>query len=341
MLDIFKTDAFSMVSLTLAINKLPHVPGRIGSMGLFTKRGITTHTAVVEEQQGRLALIPTAARGTHPNVWSRKGRNVRSFEVPYVPLDTAVMAEDVQGVRAFGSENALEGVTQVVNDKLGDLKQNHEATWEFFRVKAIQGNLVDADGSTLFNWFTEFGITEKVIDFDLDSTDTNVVKLKAMEARRHIETQLGGTTFRGIHAICGDNFFDELVTQAGVKEAYDRFQDSAFFRNVQRGPNGEGGGFEFAGIMWENYRGSVGGTSFVPTEECRIFPTGVPNVFQEIYSPAQFIETVNTVGKPMYAKQERMKWDEGIEVHTQSNPLMLCARPGVLIKGQSGGSASS
>ncbi len=44
------------------------------------------------------------------------------------------------------------------------------------------------------------------------------------------------------------------------------------------------------------------------------------------------METVNTPGLPRYAKQARMKFDRGVELHTQSNPLPLCVRPHLLVK---------
>jgi len=51
-----------------------------------------------------------------------------------------------------------------------------------------------------------------------------------------------------------------------------------------------------------------------------------------ITAPADFNETVNTLGQPLYAKQEPRKFDRGTDLHTQSNPLPICHRPGLLIK---------
>ena len=34
-----------------------------------------------------------------------------------------------------------------------------EFTFEHMRLAEVQGLLIDADGSTLFDWFAEFGIT--------------------------------------------------------------------------------------------------------------------------------------------------------------------------------------
>jgi len=59
----------------------------------------------------------------------------------------------------------------------------------------------------------------------------------------------------------------------------------------------------------------------------------VPNLFLTYYAPANYVETVNTIGLPVYAKQASMKFDKGIELETQSNPLNLCLRPTCLIRG--------
>jgi hypothetical protein len=62
-LDIFSSSAFSMVSLTDAINKMPYVPGRIGQLGLFREQGVSTTSVMIEEREGSLTLVETTSRG--------------------------------------------------------------------------------------------------------------------------------------------------------------------------------------------------------------------------------------------------------------------------------------
>jgi hypothetical protein len=52
MLDIFNNNAFGVVSLTDAINKPVFAPGRLGQMGLFNERGVSTTTIVLEQKAG-------------------------------------------------------------------------------------------------------------------------------------------------------------------------------------------------------------------------------------------------------------------------------------------------
>ena len=329
MLDVFKKDAFSTLSLTTAINKLPFKPGRLGEMGLFKKSGKTTTQIGIEEKQGKLSLLPTASRGTMPTVNSSATRKVIAFTVPHIPANDTVLAEEVQNIRAFGEEDVVEVVADVVNEKLATLRSFHEVTHEYHRIGAIQGQVKDADGSTvLLNLFTTFGITETVVDFDF-TAGVQDMKKKALEVIRLMETALGAETYDHIHAFCGDGFFDAFISHETVKDAFARYQDNVFAREVAP----QRRGFTFADIVWENYRGKIGTVDFIPTNECRFVPVGTQNIFQEYYAPANFMETVNTVGKPIYAKQELMKFDIGVELHTQSNPLIICTRPQVLIKG--------
>lgn len=337
MLDVFNSDAFSVVSLTEAINLMPYKPSRLGQMGLFANKPINTTTAVLEYKENRLGIIPTQARGSHENVKGGGTRIVKAVKVPHLPLNSTILADDVQGVRRFGSEDETEGVAEVVNDRLQELRQDHEVTWEYHRAGAINGVVLDADGTTeIVNLFDLFSISQTEVEFDFSDEDT--VKLAAQSITRTLRHALGGIPFSGIHAFCGDGFFDALVTSDAAKAAYNRWQDGAFLRELQGSPNA---GFTWCGITWENYDGYFNDSlSFIETNEARIIPTGSPQLFQVAIAPADFVETVNTVGQPFYAKQERMKFDKGIDIHTQSNPLHYCTRPQALLKGVFAGSTS-
>jgi hypothetical protein len=325
-LDVFKSNAFSSVSLTASINLLPYAPSRLSKMGLFTTKNITTTSAVVERKNGKLSLVPTAVRGAGTTAMTRGSRKARNFIIPHLPLNDEVLADEVQNVRAFGSEDATPAIADVINERLGNMKQNLEVTKEYHRIGAVQGNILDADGTTaIYNLFTEFGITETVVDFDF-TIGAQDMKTKSMEVIRDIEDVLGAQSYDHVHALCGRTFFDSFVSHPTVAGAFERW-DKSFAQSQQRTP------FFFGDIAWEEYRGKVGTVDFIDTNTARFFPVGVPNLFQEINAPANFIETVNTPGKPFYAKQAIQKMDTGVDLHAQANTLMLCTQPELLIKG--------
>jgi hypothetical protein len=333
-LDIFLGSAFSMVALTDAINKMPFVPGRIGQLGLFREQGVSTTAVMIEEREGALTLVETTSRGAPAVQHVPNKRKARSLTVPHVALEDTILADEVQNVRAFGSENQLEGVQAVVNQRLSEMASKMDATLEHLRVGAIKGQILDADGSAvIYDLFTEFGVSQhSEIDFDLDNATPapGAVKKKCHDIRRKIEDELGVVPYDHIHAMCGPDFFDDLITHPEVEKAYERWLDGAFLRQGQAR-----GSFEYAGILFEEYRGRVGSVDFTDASKAYFFPVGVPGLFRQYNAPADFVETANTIGLPRYAKQAvDQQFARWVMLHVQSNPLPICTRPRVLIRGK-------
>ncbi len=331
-LDIFSNSAFSLTSLTDAINKVPFVPGRLGQLGIFDESGVSTTSVMIEEREGSLSLIETSPRGAPATQNLHNKRKARSLVVPHIALEDTVLADEVQNVRAFGTENALEGVQNVVNLRLAEMARKHDATLEHLRIGAIKGQVLDADGtSVLYDLFGEFGVTQHTeIDFDLDNATPakGAVRKKCHDVVRKVEDELGAAPYTYVHAFCSATFFDDLVSHPEVEESYRRYQESAFLRAglVRKS-------FEYAGITFEEYRGKVGSVDFIPDGKAHFFPVGVPGLFRQYNAPADFVETANTIGLPRYAKQAvDQEFGRWVKLHTQSNPLPICTRPKVLIK---------
>ena len=193
-----------------------------------------------------------------------------------------------------------------------------------------KGTILDADGSELVNLYDEFEITAKTINFALGTESTNVKK-KCLEVKRHIEKSLRGEVMRTIHALVSPEFFDALTGHTSVKEAFERWQEGRALRDDMRD------GFTFGGITFEEYNAEAGDVDgnvrrFIAEGEGHAFPMGTLNTFRTYFAPTDFNETVNTLGREIYAKQESRKFERGTDLHTQSNPLPLCLRPAVLVK---------
>jgi len=329
----FEQDAFSMANLCAAINILPNRYGRVGQLGLFngTGGGITTRTAVVEEQNGVLNLLqtlPVGAPGTQNKMGKRK---VRSFSVPHIPLDDIIRPEEFQGVREFGMTNSMKSLATVMNNHLQTARDKFAITLEHLRMGALKGIILDADASTLYNLYTEFGITAKTVNFVLGTTTTDVAA-KCREVVRHVEDNLKGEIMKGVRCLVSAEFFDAFISHANVVKFYVNWQNAAQIAQVD--PRS---GFNFAGVTFEEYRGTAtdaDGTArrFIAANEGHAFPEGTMNTFKDIYAPGNFIEAVNTPGIPLYAKQVMEPMGRWVDIHMESNPLPLCCRPAVLVK---------
>lgn len=337
MLDIFNNNAFGVVSLTDAINKPLFAPGRIGQMGLFNERPVSTTTIVLEEKDGNLILIAPTPRGGPGVTIDKKKAKARAIIVPHFEINDAIYADEVQGVRAWGTENTLMTVMGMVSDRIAIHKPSHEVTLEYQRMGAVKGLVTYADGSTtdLFAFFEISQDTE--IAFDLTNAANGALRKNVQGRIRQMAVNLGGLPFTGVRALCGDNFFDDLLSNAEVRTTFLNQPGAAALRNAYVNAGGQTfGEFEFGGVVWENYRGYVGGTSFIDPDKCHLYPTGVPNLFRSYFAPADYVETVNTMGQRLYLKQYRMENDKGVNLDSQMNALSLCTRPKALLKGRRG-----
>lgn len=323
---IFEDDAFSVSTLTASINEQPVVPGRIGSLNLFDEEGISTTTVQIEKDGDTLALVPAGQRGQPGLVVHGSKRQMIPFNTIHLPERATINADEIQGIRAFGSETELDAVQTVVNKRLAKMRRQLDATHEFHRIGAIKGLILDADGATpLLDLFDRFGIAQQSLAFGLGDQATEL-RLKCAELLDMIEDALGALTFSGVRVFCGKEFWRKLIVHKAFKETYLNTQMAASLRGDPREA------VEFGGCVFERYRGKVGSIAFVGDHEAYAVPEGAPELFITRYAPADYMETVNTNGLPYYAKQERMDFDKGVMLESQSNPIHLCTRPRAIIK---------
>jgi hypothetical protein len=332
---IFNNPAFGLESLTASILEIPFMPTKARSLGIFRNEGIATTTVDLEFDAVKAALIPYTQRGEEATPYEHGKRTVRSLKVPHLQLRSTIKPESIQNVRMFGSTNQLASAEAVVKQRMEGLTVSHDATLEYQSIGAIKGVIYDADGTTvLYDLFSEFQVNQTSIDFTLGDANAKM-KPKCLAVVRAIEDALGaGRVFDHVHAFCGAAWFDAFTTHPDVEEAYKRWQDAAgqqgaFLRNDNRR------GFEFGGIFFEEYTGSVSGVPFVPTGQAHFFPVGVPGLFVTNFAPANMMEAVNTIGLPRYARGEPMEFGRGLKLLTESNPLAYCTQPKTLVKGTS------
>ncbi len=336
-LDIFGNVAFSSTSLTQAINIVPNNYGRIRELGLFSNEPITTTTVVVQYANGTLNLLPTRERGAPSSLGMPEKKGARPFSCFHIPHDDFVRADDVQNIIArTASDGVLDSVAALVNRKQIVMRNKHAITLEHMRMGALRGEILDSDGSSLLNLFTSFGVTQKSIDFVLGTAGTDVAA-KTDEITSYMEDNLMGETMTGVHVLASPEWFAKYVGHATVKEVW-KYYDGTFNvlrQNVRKK-------FEFRGVTFEEYRGSANylqedGTyaarRFVPAGEAIAFPIGTTDTFSTYWAPADFIDTVNTMGEEIYVRQaidpEFQRW---VKLHSQSNPLPLVKRPALLVK---------
>lgn len=336
-MDIFSSDAFSLQAMTAAVEKMPFVPGYLGSLSIFGSEGVATDTVSIERKDMILTPIPTSQRGTEPPSRTTEKAKLRSFSIPRVAAFDQVFAREIASVRAFGTEGELQTAVQLIAQKQMKMSAEYEMTMELHRLGALQGILLDTDGATLYNFFTEFDITQPAeIDFDLDAAAPVAGVLRNLVSNsvtRVIGRALGAAWNPGVRikALCGDTYYDQFVNHADVRTTYNNWQAAESLRASTAWEE-----FRFAGVDWINYKGSDdNSTVAVAATKVKFFITGVPGLFRRINGPGEDFQTVNTIGREIYSSLVRDdKRNQWVQPEIYSYPLHLCSRPEVLLRGR-------
>jgi len=325
-INIFQDEAFSVPRLTAAINEQPYVPGRIGDMGLYNEEGVPTTVVQIEYDGATLSLVPAKPRGGVADATTLGPRRLIPFNTVHLPQRSTMLADEIQGIRAFGSQSELESAEARVAKYLAKHRVQLDLTHEFQRIGGIKGQILDFDGQTvLLDVYKAFGITQTSFSFELQTAAT-LARDKADEVVDMIEDALGATPVRGVHAFVGRSFWRDLINHKSVRETYLNTAQAAELRG--KVPDS----FDLGGITFERYRGSVAGVPYVGPDEGYAFPVDVPDGFITRFAPGDYIETVNTDGLPYYSRIEPLPFGKGVGIESQSNPLHLPTRPKSIIR---------
>lgn len=327
-LDIFQDDAFSVTSLSGTITDIPDVPTKLGDKGLFQEEGISTTSFMIERQGSSIKLLPTAPRGGVREPVALGPRKLIPLHALHIPASWSVLADEVQGIRAYGSETEVEQASTLVLRKLTNVRASMDLTHENMRVGALKGLVTDADGSTLLDVYDAFGMVQQTQFWNIVSATDGDPKASVIALKSMIRAKLGGRSFSKIRAICSLGFFTKLVQNSKMIKAWELWNQGAYLRTDQV----NGGDFEFAGVIFEVYDGGTSAGDFIPDGLAYAYPEGVPGMFQSKFAPADYMETVNTQGLPFYAKMEPMPLNKGIIGEAQSNPIHFNSLPEAVIK---------
>jgi len=336
-LDIFHSDPFS------AVQRNPFQPTGLGNLNIFDPNPIRTKALAVEERNGVLSLIPFSQRGGEGTQRSTEKRKMRYFDVPRLMHDDTIYADELQSIREFGQESVLMQIEAEVARRMSGptgLLSSVEYTKEYLRLAAVQGMVLDPkDGSVLYNWFDEFGVTQATeVAFNLSAGTANTIRPICNGITRTMARKAQGafTPSTKVAALCGDVFYDLFVNHPDVIRTFINWSDATALRDNSQGAAFSS--FEFAGITWINYRGSDDNATIkIADSSVKFFPVGAPGIFREANAPGETVDWVNTPGKPVYVlpifdQQRRMWW----KIEAYSYPLFICTRPETLLSGRAG-----
>jgi hypothetical protein len=329
---------FTWQTLTVAINKTAYRPGQVGRQGLFALTPQATTTANIEIKGDRLALIPDMPRGAPPTPDVQDRRALVDFKVPHFPIRDTIYADSIQDQRGYGVIG-LENFPAAVQSRIDSLSYRLDATLEYLRLGACKGVITTAIDRTTgaplagrqISLYEAFGVAPNPVrdwpvvgagaDGERAAWESQLTELINSLGRDMADQLPGGMMVGGIWGFAGAQFFDAVSMHPERRAAYIGFPAPETTAPVR------GNVIQFRDIMIEEYRGQVGATPFVERDMCYFVPIGIPDLFVEVYAPADYVDTVNTEGLARYLRQELMDFDKGMALEAQMNVLPLCTMP--------------
>lgn len=345
--DIFAGDGFTEYALSAAIQKVPLQPDRIQRLGIFREIPIDKTLVAIEEERGKLVLVPTTKRGG-PGIPNQQGKRVvTGTHVPHIQLDDAIDADELINVRLFGTvgndalaaaggnadlaaARARAGI--VAGRRFEAMSRSIYATDEYLKLGAMLGtitypaNSVDANLSL----FTLFGTAgQQTQNWALTTTTTKIIDSIIPSVHDLITSAMGGTPFSGVGHLCGTTFFRGLTGHTDMHNAYLEQQARYAGMGTVDVMNRT---FRFGDDLFIEYPATAVGTAFMTATACVSFPMGA-DVFHTYLAPADTVAAAGTLGESMYARQWHSPDGKSINLEAQRNPLNLCVRPWALILG--------
>lgn len=312
-MDIFR-DYFTRENLVRSLAQAQYIPGRLGELGLFETVGLTsTNFAIeIEVKNGGRVLTPITRGGPRTKTTLEK-RSVVTFTTDAYGDDGAVYADEVLNSRGAGTQGQAEVMEDRRNRLVQRLRRNMDFTHESLRMASL-----------LSPASTEFGAAAApaILAVQTDATKTRAEIFTKIITP--IEAALDGLPFSGIHVLCSDGYWTDLIENKQIRETYLNYQAAAELRNDPRQA------FTFGNVTWERYRGTA--TVKIADNEAVAFPLGTSELFWQAFAPNDTMESVGAgaLGQPYYMGSEPVKDAMGtkaMQVAIASFPKMVCGRP--------------
>lgn len=328
--DIFRDNAFSMTSMTEALEKVYKPSSELLTSGLFTPLRINTPHFFLDVRERHFNILPMISRGEPiPQRTFKKGAKV-AMDTFKIGEGAKLTASELAYLLTFGTTDKMISAAQTeIAMRQQALLDDIDATREHMYLAALDGKLLDKDGTVIEDFFDLFKLTRPAeIALPL-STAQNGDLRQQIESTivRPMRRAAAGARFTQIQAWCGDDAWDRLMKNPEVRETFKIQMQGAELRGPTIGTT-----LEFAGVTWRNYVEDDTGVLKIDEDEIKFIPAGQGNtVFRDVIAPGESFDDLGSYGKDIYARvMIDEKRNEFIETEAMTYRTTLCTRPEML-----------
>lgn len=281
-------------------------------------------------KNGKITIPTMQKRGTDTNLKIDETTEVtKLFRVPHYKLQDSLIADDFRDRVPFnGGPGDLETVERVMAEKFMIGGWQFENLWEYNFINAVRGYVMDGTSNTILDVYDALGATRKTFQINFGVNNAGDPYHDILEAILY-QRRSAGVTFNNRVALCSSEFYETLRTNSVVREAH-KYQNSDFLKTLGLD------GFRFYDVEWVLYpNGTDDGSTYTPWIEAGaayLVPLGIPQLFNETFAPADYMETLWTAAANMNSKYELQKFARGMDLEMQTNHIVHLTRPMAVVK---------
>lgn len=330
------------------VMEIDNMFGLINAMGLFRGQGTSQESVIFEKEYRTATLIPQTSRRGKPHTKGRDRKSdVFSLALPYFSTSDYITPSDIQGHRKVGTPDSAQDLASAIAAKMEDMKANADQTIEYMKLQALKGVTVDPEGNVIADMFNEFGLTKADYEVTWDitgATPTDSLPEKIRELRRAIgKNAKTGTAVGNIWVLCSPSFFEKIVQNVDVNQAFlyqqaNNGNSDPLRQNLQMMREwGVQETFTFQGMTFVTYDcqftlpdGTV--VDGIEADKAHVMVEGVRDLYRAWYGPANTLSGANQVGQEMFMYQWTDPKDKFHEMELEMSPLYVCMKPQLAIE---------
>jgi len=327
---------FELVDVTDDLILLPQTRTILNDSGLFQPDYLSTNTVTFEEQKGTLVVVKDQVRGSKPQTMGRDARKLHSYPTTHHPIFDALTPDELAGRTRPGSKGKeLDTEAAALLRMMEKIRKSYDVTVELARFKTLAtGQAWAPNGTIVVDFYADFGITKKVVDFTLGTATTEVIAKCEEIIASFQDSASGGEIITEVIGYASPTFFAKLISHAKVVQAHIYQQiGSTNITQERAGGSGLYRSLNFGGIRFIEVRTAIAGEALVPAGDCIFVAREDSGAFKTFYTPANRFGYVNTQAAAEYMWIQRKEDLTEISVTAETNFLNALMKPNFVARG--------
>ena len=338
-LNISTSAPFELVDVTDDLILLPQTWTLLNDSGLFQPEYLSTKTVTFEANTGGLVVVKDQVRGTKPVTLGRDTRKLHSYSTTYHPIFDSLKPDELDGRTRPGSKRKeLDTEAAALMRMMEKVRKSYDITLEVARFKTLAtGQAWAPNGTIVVDYYSDFGITKKVVDFVLGTATTDVIDKCNEVIASFQESATEGQIVTEVLGYASPDFFKKLVAHAKVTQThiYQQIGSNGNITQDRAGGMGLYRKLSFGGINFIEVPTLINGEALVPAGKCIFVAREDTGSFKTFFSPAVRFGYVNTVAEANYMFIQRATNLTEISVDAEMNMLNALLKPNFVAEGMS------